>query len=60
MSRTRNKHRKNWNTPKRLAKEYGNKYRRRWGKRVAEADPETELAVDLPKNAGPGDVWAYD
>lgn len=60
MSRTRNKHHKSWNSPKREAKFYGKKYRRRWGKRVEDADPDTDMAVDVPKNAGAGDIWIYD
>ena len=65
MSRTYNKHHKSWNYPKRLAKEYGNKYRHRHGKQfLIRADKDgiedNEEAVDVPKNAGKGDIWAYD
>jgi len=60
MSRTYNKHHKSWNYPKREAKFYGNKYRRRHGKRVASDDPDSDLAIDVPKNAGKGDIWIYD
>jgi hypothetical protein len=65
MSRTYNKHHKSWNYPKRLAKEYGNKYRRRHGKKVLneiikKAPDDNELPVDVPRNAGDGDIWIYD
>lgn len=65
MSRTYNKHNKSWNSPKRDAKHYSNKYRRRHGKKVltelTRVDPDdNELAVDVPKNAGKGDIWIYD
>jgi hypothetical protein len=66
MSRTRNKHDKSWNAPKREAKYYSNKNRRRHGKKyLIEAakyidGDDNEMSIDVPKNAGAGDIWAYD
>jgi len=65
MSRTYNKHKKSWNAPKREAKYWSNKNRRNHGKRLLEkltnVDPDdNEMPVDVPKNAGNGDLWIYD
>jgi len=65
MSRSYNKHHKSWNYPKREAKFFSKKNRRQHGKKVLEKlikdDPEDlELPVDIPKNAGDGDIWIYD
>ena len=65
MSRSYHKHNKSWNAPKREAKFYSNKNRRRHGKKLIDninkVDPEDEeMAVDVPKNAGKGDIWIYD
>lgn len=65
MSRTRNKHHASWNYAKREAKFYSKKNRRNYGKKllnnIKNTDPEdNELPVDVPKNAGKGDMWIYD
>lgn len=65
MSRSYNKHDKSCNYPKREAKRYSNKYRRRHEKKIlnelTRVDPDdNELAIDVPKNAGRGDIWFYD
>lgn len=65
MSRSYHQHDKSWNYPKREAKHYSNKYRRRHGKKFLNNldkvdDNDNDLAVDVPKNAGNGDIWIYD
>lgn len=65
MSRSRNKHHKDWNYPKREAKKWGNKHRRAYGSRLEnmlknDEDDSNEMAIDLPRNAGNGDIWIYD
>lgn len=64
MSRSHNKHHKEWNYPKREAKFYSNRNRRLHGKKLLAAVAKTgaednELAVDVPKNAGNGNIWNY-
>lgn len=65
MSRTRNKHHKSWNYPKREAKYWSKKHRRNYGAKLEnmlkDVDSDNiELANDLPPNAGRGDIWIYD
>jgi hypothetical protein len=64
MSRSRNKHDKSWNYPKREAKHWSKKNRRNYGarleNRLRNGEDIDDLAYDLPRNAGNGDIWLYD
>ena len=66
MSRSRNKHKKNYNKPLRLAKLYSNQYRRAFKKKLIIAlknskdTDDVELPYDCKKNSNKGDIWNWD